>query len=245
TAELEAANQALQDEIAERKRAADALQQNQTAIETLNERLRRAMAESHHRIKNNLQGIAAIVEMQRAESGAAVSPAALQRIEQHIVALAIIHDLLTQEAKSDAEFETLSLRAALDKLIPLLQATAGDRKIRCRIADLRLSIRQSASLALLVNELVSNALKHSAGDIHIVVTADAESGRLEVQDEGPGFAPDFDPRQAANTGLELIESVSRWDLQGRVAYENRPEGGGRVVVTFPLVPRAEQMPADR
>ena len=41
-----------------------------------------------------------------------------------------------------------------------------------------------------------------------------------------------DPRQAANTGMELIESMCRWDLQGDIVYENRPEGGARVVVTF-------------
>jgi two-component system, sensor histidine kinase PdtaS len=116
------------------------------------------------------------------------------------------------------------------------------------VQDARLPVRQGTSLAVLVNELVSNAVKHGRGDIGLsfgMLPGSNGSGpraRLEVTDQGPGFSPDFDPAKAANTGVELIESLGRWDLQGEVEYANRPEGGARVVVTFPLSPSTAQSP---
>ena len=101
-------------------------------------------------------------------------------------------------------------------------------------ARLRRSVQASTSLALLVAELVSNALKHGQGQIEISVTIDGDTARLEVDDDGPGFPADFDWRQAANTGLGLIDSAGRHDLRGTVSYGNRPEGGACVTVTFPI-----------
>jgi nitrate/nitrite-specific signal transduction histidine kinase len=55
-----------------------------------------------------------------------------------------------------------------------------------------------------------------------------------VCDDGPGFAAEFDPVTAAHTGLELVDNIARHDLRAEVCYENRSQGGGRVVVSFPL-----------
>ena len=96
--------------------------QAQSEIENLNRRLRRSVQETHHRVKNNLQVISALVELQT--DGASLVPAAaLARIGHHTRALATIHDLLTHEAKSSIEAEYISVRAALDKLVPLCRWT--------------------------------------------------------------------------------------------------------------------------
>lgn len=228
--------------ITERNRNREALLRHQAEIETLNSRLRRAMQETHHRIKNNLQTIAALVEMQSYGS-ALGDEAAMHRINTHIRSLATIHDLLTQQAKGDADLNALDTRSMLERLIPILQNALVGRRIDAEIAPLPLPVTQSAALTLLVNELISNAVKHTSGDIEIRLqpieeepkTAERRTARLEVCDHGPGFPPDFDPREAANTGLELIESAARWDLKGDILYTNRPEGGACVVVTFPLI----------
>jgi two-component sensor histidine kinase len=86
---------------------------------------------------------------------------------------------------------------------------------------------------VLVNELVSNALKHGQGEIEVSLAVVNNRVKLAVCDEGPGFSASFDPNKTRNTGLELIESVGRYDLLGSVVYENRPQGGARVVVEFP------------
>jgi two-component sensor histidine kinase len=71
------------------------------------------------------------------------------------------------------------------------------------------------------------------------VTLRMAEGRaiLEVSDDGAGFAAGFDPQIEAKTGLELIENIAHFDLQGQIAYENREKGGARIVLTFPVSPR--------
>jgi PAS domain S-box-containing protein len=207
---------------------------HQQEIEALNARLRRSVQETHHRVKNNLQVISALVELQ-VEAGEAMVPAgALRRIGQHTQSLAALHDLLTQEAKTNVEAESISTKAALAKLIPLLQSTAGERRIRYRTDDFRLPVREGASLALLVSELVSNAVKHGHAEIELTLTVNGGTACLEVCDDGPGFPPDFEWSEAANTGLWLIDSTGRHDLRGNISYDNSLAGGARVVVTFPV-----------
>ncbi len=216
--------------------------QAQREITDLNARLQRAVAESHHRIKNNLQMLSALVEMQMPDTEETIPVSYLRRIGQHILTMATLHDLLTLESKVATDQDVVSLSAALEKLVPLLQVTAGNRKICIRADEMRSTLKQVGSFVLLVNELVSNALKHGKGDVEVTLSLlpqKAEEGghriaQLEVCDDGPGFPTDFDPKKAANTGLELIESFVHWDLRGQTAYENREKGGGRVIVTFPL-----------
>ena len=92
---------------------------------------------------------------------------------------------------------------------------------------------QGTSIAVLINELVSNALKHGQGDIDVQISRREELAILTVTDHGPGFEADFDPQRMKSTGLELIESVGRHDLMGTVSYANGPTGGGLVTVEFP------------
>jgi GAF domain-containing protein len=83
----------------ERARAEEALRRHQVEIETLNARLQRAMQETHHRVKNNLQVIAALVEMQ-GHGGSPLGEPGIRRINTHIRALATIHDLLPSRPKA-------------------------------------------------------------------------------------------------------------------------------------------------
>jgi PAS domain S-box-containing protein len=216
-----------QQEIVQRK-------QTEAAIQALNARLRRAMAETHHRVKNNLQVISALVDVQSEAVGDTVPTSALRRVGQHVQALATIHDILTREAKEAAEVEYLDTLDVMTKLRPLLESIVGERRIRFHVEDMRLPIRQGTSLAVLINELVSNAVKHGAGEIELALRIVAERGYLHVRDQGPGFPADFNPHTAANTGLELIQSLSRWDLGGELTFHNHPDGGAQVIVTFPL-----------
>lgn len=208
-------------------------------IEALNARLKRSVQATHHRVKNNLQIIVALVEVQTAAGESTVPASAILRVGQHARSLAALHDLLTQEPEGDAETEVISTKATLGKLIPLLQATAGGRSILYQIDDFLLSVGESASLALLISELISNALKHGTNDINLILSTQGEKVTLEVSNDGCGFPLDFDWRKAANTGLSLIDSTGRHDLNGTISYENRPEGGARVTVVFPLPAQRE------
>src|SRR5262249_36677199 len=140
--------------------------------------------------------------------------AELHRINQHIRSLASLHDLLTQEVRGEADIDSISLKSALEKLIPMVQMASGERQITTYAEDARLSLKKGSSFAMLVNELISNAIKHGQGEISVSLTREGEKLRLEVSDNGPGFPEGFDPRKAANTGLDLIESMGRYDLRG-------------------------------
>jgi PAS domain S-box-containing protein len=221
-------------DITERKRAEEEREKHRAEIETLNHRLQRAMAETHHRVKNNLQVISALVDMQSMKHEGVVPAGELNRIGQHIRTLATIHDLLTAHAKASSNAECLLAAEVMDKLMPLVQSLAEGRNLSVRVEDIQIPMRQGTSLAVLVNELVSNAVKHGGQVIDVSLTRVSDTARLEVCDDGPGFPEGFNPLTAANTGLELIDSLSRLDMRGTVTYENRPEGGARVVVEFPV-----------
>ena len=218
--------------------------EREAELDALNVRLQRAMQETHHRIKNNLQVISALTEIADEDEEGAIPIEAMKRIGQHTRALAGLHDILTAQAAQNVEADSLAARAILAKLIPMLEITSGGRPVRFQCDDVLLSQRQSASFAMLVSELVSNAIKHGAGlievSLRVVPASDAAPGtpskpplRLEVHDAGAGFPANFNPKKAANTGLQLIESMGKWDLRGSVEFTNRTEGGACVTAVFP------------
>jgi len=198
-----------------------------------NRRLRSAMTETHHRVKNNFQFISALVDIQ-VMSGSEIAPTCeLERLGRHAHSLALIHDLLTQEAKTGDDMQHVRLRDMFDRLRSLLESVVGDRPFSMRAEDVRMPVRQGTVTAILINELVSNAAKHGEGAIEVSLTASGDVIRLEVLDDGPGFPPNFSPIKDAYTGIELVEKLSRWDLGGQTHYENAPGAGARVTITFP------------
>lgn len=220
-------------DITERRQAEEYRERHMREVEVLNARLQRAMSETHHRVKNNLQVITALLNMETLVHEETVPASNIEEISQHVQALAMIHDLLTRQAKQDALLEDMPVRTTLETLLPMIQRLIGGRTLRYTIADARISIRQSSSLAMLVNELVSNAVKHGQGEICLTFTVCGGTGCLEVIDEGPGFPDVFEPQASASTGLELIQSLVTWDLGGTIRYENA-DGGARVAVEFPV-----------
>jgi PAS domain S-box-containing protein len=203
-------------------------------IARLNEQLRRTVMETHHRVKNNLQIIAALIELQTIDEPLSLPLAEFARLSQHVRSLATIHDLLTAESKTSSQLDLLSSRSVLEQLVKTIGKTTGKARLRYDIEDTRLSSHQCTSLALVTNELISNAMKHGRDQIHLRFTARDGNALLEVSDDGPGFPQDFDPIQAANTGLDLIETLTRKDLSGQSYYGQSDAGGARVVIEFPL-----------
>ncbi len=224
----------LEAEIAERRAAEE-------EINALNTRLQRAMTETHHRIKNNLQVIAAMVDLQVMQDNPEVPVEQVMRLGTHVKTLALVHDLLTEQAKKDGAATHAPAGAMLRTLFNLIKVTSPGRPIHVDIEDVLLASRQCTSLALLTSEIVANALKHGDGDVHISFSVLGGEVTLAVCDEGPGFGPDFDPKSIDTTGLNLVSSLSQWDLNGHVEYSNTSEGA-RVVLRFPKDPQHNQLP---
>lgn len=203
-------------------------------VETYNQRLQQAMQETDHRVKNNLQAIVALLDIQVMDHKDAVPVQELTQIRLHVKTLASIHELLVRDVKQVGVPTSLSVQDELQKLMPMLQQIVGARPIEWKAANVRLPIKQGMSLAVLINELVSNAVKHGGNKVELQFAVVEQNVTLEVCDDGPGFAEAFDPKHSANYGLELVESVGRLDLGGHTSYANRSGGGACVRVTFPL-----------
>ncbi|MCW3054572.1 MAG: multi-sensor signal transduction histidine kinase [Chthonomonadales bacterium] len=211
-------------------------QEAEGQIEALNQRLQQAMRETDHRVKNNLQSIASLLDLHIMANSDTVSVEELTQLRMHIKTLASIHDMLTQDVKSTPMASLMSTREAFQRLLPMLQQVVGKERIQWSAADVYLPIKKGMSLAMLINELVCNAVKHGGHKVEVQLAASNTRVTLEVSDDGPGFPKGFNSRTARSFGLELVESVSRLDLGGTITYENRQEGGACVRITFPLPP---------
>lgn len=219
------------------KEAEEELRRRQAFIEALNERLRLSMVETHHRVKNNLQIISAMIELYASNAGERPLSAEGIRLSGQVKTLAAVHDLLTQQAKEDGFAHTLHVKQLLEQLVSILTQSLGAHQIILKVQDdVALVTRQGTALALATNELVSNALKHAPGNVHIMFSVENGCALLIVRDHGDGFPENFDAHDAALTGLELLDFLVHWDLHGDITYKNVPDGGGVVTIEFPLTP---------
>ena len=111
---------------------------------------------------------------------------------------------------------------------------AGPHDLTLAADDAPVSARQGTALALCVQELYSNAIKHGQGNVFVALAVTEGQATLQVDDNGAGFPPGFDPQAAANIGLELVLNLVRTDLSGTIAFGCCDSSGGRVTVAIPL-----------
>jgi two-component system response regulator len=206
--------------------------QYEERIEALNSRLQWAMTETHHRVKNNLQLICAIIDFQMLGYGDTVPVADFKHLGNQVRTLAAVHEILIADTKEGGDATAISLPALIGKLLSLFQSMPGMPRIEQELEAVRVLTRMGSSLALIANELVTNAIHHGKGSIRITLSAQEGSVALSVLDNGPGFPEGFEATRCSDTGLELVENLTRLDLRGEVRYANRPEGGGCVTVLF-------------
>ena len=204
-------------------------------IEGLNRRLVQAMRETHHRVKNNLQVVSALIDLQiEAHQGSGGVPLSeMERLRNHIRTLATVHNLLTASAHEDEADQSISAKGLLGTLVPLLQETSGAARIDYEIEDVEVAAKQGVALALIVNELISNSSRHGGKEIRATLRVTEGRACLQVSDNGPGFPPGFNPAIHSNLGLDLICSLASADLGGDIRFENK-EGNAVVTLTFPV-----------
>lgn len=207
----------------------------QQSIEHLNERLKRAMTETHHRVRNNLQLISAMIDLEILNSTDAPFQASLRRLNGHVQTMATVHDMLTYAARSKQQVDEISVQDILERLVATVTQLAGKRRIVATLQDIALPIQQGTSLAIVTNELLMNALKHGQHEVHVTVEKREKRATLTVTDDGPGFPVGFSPDRET-TGLELISGLVALDLKGEIVFGNRSDRSGAcVTVHFPLL----------
>jgi PAS domain S-box-containing protein len=220
---------ALQAEVAEHQRTEERLQ---AALEEKEILLR----EVHHRVKNNLQVIASLLDLQADTFPDPRLHAAVEDSQQRIQAMALIHESLYQ----GADLARVNAADYLHRLSTrLFEAFGAAERITLRLeADaVRLGVNTAIPCGLILNELLSNALKYAfpdgqTGEVHIALRqACPDICVLTVRDTGVGFPEDIDFRHTHSLGWQLI-CVLTEQLGGNLTLERN--NGTSVTVSFPL-----------
>jgi two-component sensor histidine kinase/putative methionine-R-sulfoxide reductase with GAF domain len=177
--------------------------------------------EIHHRVKNNLQTVASLLRLQSRADG--VDPReALEHSVNRILAIAAVHEVLTERRDDDVELSEL-----IDRLRAMLvQGLGAGRDVRATLEPVSLAGNRATALALVFSELLQNALEHGTGGVRIELARRDGDVVLAIADEGPG--PDGAP---AGTGLSIVAALVRDELRGSFAL--RRDGGTRAEVVFP------------
>ena len=194
--------------------------------------------EIHHRVKNNLQTIASLLRLQVRRNGSPEVAAMLQETINRILSIAVIHEFLAYQ-----ESPNIDMQEVAQRIIAEVSRSIVDPEKRIRFSldasSVYLPAQQATSCALVINELLHNAVEHAFSRMSegtVVVRLGQHDGRviLEVQDDGEGLPSGFDSRAAGSLGLHIVRTLVQEDLKGTFALENAEVRGTRAVVSFPI-----------
>ena len=194
------------------------------------------LKEIHHRVKNNLQVISSLLNMQSSYLQDEKAKEMLQNSIDRVSTMAKIHTMLYQST----DLARIDFGGFIRDLVARLQQTYGIAKspiaLHVNVADVSMTIEKSIPCGLILNELVSNALKHAFpegkhGGINISMTTAGDRFVLTVQDNGIGFPPSIDFHNTRSLGLELVRLLVT-QLNGDIDLE--VGGGSKFTITFPV-----------
>jgi two-component system, sensor histidine kinase PdtaS len=177
--------------------------------------------EIHHRVKNNLQTVASLLRLQARDDR--VDPRkALDDSVNRILAIAAVHEVLTEQRDEDVDLAELlgRLRAML------VQGLGAGKSVEAALEPVSLAGSRATALALVFSELFQNALEHGGQGVRIELSSRNGDTVLAIVDDG-GVAGDAD----SGTGLSIVRALVRDELQG--TFELRSDGGTRAEVVFP------------
>lgn len=178
-----------------------------------------AIREIHHRVKNSLQIVASILNIQTRQCSDPATQKILQENVARVLSIAAIHDILTQKGSNFDQIDSVELleklRQSLQFFIPngkyILISVSGDSKM--------LDADVASSISLVVNELITNALKHAfvgrdEGTVQVSFRSGSLFDTVTVADNGSGF--DLSKAREGSLGMRLVDSIVRDKLHGKL-----------------------------
>ncbi len=194
--------------------------------------------EMHHRIKNNLQQIVSLVRLEMRYSKYTTVEDALNDTLSRILAISTVHELLTRD-----DLDVVSIKKVAESILNATQQAVvpPGKSIRSEITgdDFVLPLAKATSMALVLNELVQNAVEHgfktlNDGRIRVQLSDEPTEFRVAVLNDGEPLSPDFSFKTANSLGLSIVETLVRGDLQGTFTLENAVYDHGIIaIVRFP------------
>ncbi|CAB4339790.1 MAG: histidine kinase [Actinobacteria bacterium] len=172
--------------------------------------------EIHHRVKNNLQTVSALLRLQSRRVEDPTASAALAEAVRRVASIALVHETLSNQSGDFVEFDSvldqivknaISLTPRQIKFEKLGEFGAFDSKV-------------ATALSLVVAELIHNALEHGLADsgdlLQVEVKNQGKSYTVSVVDNGAGLPADFNIEQSANLGLQIANTLTKNELAGEI-----------------------------
>ncbi|MGW4374272.1 sensor histidine kinase [Streptomyces albidoflavus] len=195
--------------------------------------------EIHHRVKNNLQTVAALLRLQARRIDSERGREALVEAVRRVGSIAIVHETLSQNLDERVEFDEIADRvlAMVAEISP--GRVEGRRTGRFGILDAEVA----TPLSMVLTEVLQNALEHGfrPGDTGEVEVSAVRGGTrkdarllITVQDNGVGLPEGFDAHTAGNLGLQIVRTLVEGELGGTFDMNSAPEGGTRVLLDIPV-----------
>jgi len=208
---------------------------------TLRNSLREKVAllkEVHHRVKNNLQIVVSLLGLQ---ANTTENPAALEILQDarnRVRSMALLHEVLYRSGN----LARISFATYMEDLCGQIAFSFGKAaqrvKVETRVEEIGLQLDQAVPCGLIVNELVSNALKHAfpdgrSGSVRVELgTMPDRKLLLKIQDDGVGLPPVLNPENTSTLGLQLVFDLAG-QLDGHVRVERSGEAGTGFSIIFP------------
>jgi two-component sensor histidine kinase len=184
--------------------------------------------EIHHRVKNNLQTVAALLRLQARRIGSASGRQALDEAVRRVGAIAVVHETLSQTYEEEVEFD-----AVADQLLALVSevgAQAGAVRLRRTGSFGTIGSDVATPLAMVLTEVLQNAMEHAfgegpAGTVEVHAVNAGGLLRVTVVDDGVGLPPGFDPGASSSLGLSIVRTLVG-ELGGTLRIVGRAEVSG-------------------
>jgi two-component sensor histidine kinase len=203
--------------------------------------------EIHHRVKNNLQTVAALLRLQARRVGPGDARAALEDSVRRVGSIAIVHETLSQGFDEHVDFDQVA-----DRLLSMVveMSVADARVTTRRLGDFGMLQSETATpLALVITEVVQNAAQHGLGGAGGTIELTVERGpamrrnggkdggeslRVAVADNGKGLPEGFDVETTGRLGLQIVRTLVESELGGRFSIGPVTDGPGtQAVIDLP------------
>jgi PAS domain S-box-containing protein len=226
---------AIKEDVTDQRRHEDALTaslQEKTAL----------LNEVHHRVKNNLQVVTSLLRLEAGRAGDATTRAVLHEMQGRIRSMALVHETLYRSGTFASVDLQSYVRQVASAAFRAQAHTSGAVRLVLDLAPVQVSLDQATPCGLLVNELISNCIKHGfahgeQGEVRVELqpVAGNDGGPalwcLRVSDTGADLPVDFEERRSHSLGLQLVGDLAG-QLGGTLTVEAGP--GASFAVTFPV-----------
>ena len=191
--------------------------------------------EIHHRVKNNLQTVSALLRLQARRIEDPKASAAIEEAVRRVVSIALVHETLSATSQDLVQF---------DEVITKIIQGASELNIRPNEIQIKkvgefglISSMVATPLALVLTELIHNALEHglsTSGDlVELRINRQAASMVITVTDNGAGIPNDFSLELNTNLGLQIVQTLTKNELAGKIEFIKQ-NIGTQVQISFPL-----------